>query len=192
MSEYVQSLEQSIRDHVSRNELHWNKSSHNQEVQNKKLDEIQNEINFYETYYKCSLIISLTLVFTCIVSFFIYLLATSVKGKGKFTFVKIFYSLNYIFFQNIKAKRGRQKSYLTEIDPTIGDFSNKDFEYYNWNAQSAYNYEIAMASTSDKSVTPIANLHLEDIIHSLNNNEPSSGSNATLNKKKSQSSLGSN
>lgn len=81
MSDYVQSLEQSIRDDVLRNEILWNKSSHNREFGNKKLDEIQNEINFYETYYKCSLIISLTLIFICIVSFFIYLLATSFKGK---------------------------------------------------------------------------------------------------------------
>lgn len=105
----------------------------------------------------------------------------------------MFSSLNSNFYsQNLKAKRRRQKSYLKEIDPTIGKFSNKDFEYFNWNAQSAYNYEIAVASTSDKSVTPIVNLNLEEIIHSINKNEPSSGSNASLNKKKSQSSMGSN
>jgi hypothetical protein len=60
----------------------------------------------------------------------------------------------------------RTKSYLSEIDNTIGEFSNKDFEDFNWTAQSAYKYEIAL--TPEKSLTPITNIHLEEIIHSMN------------------------
>ena len=48
-----------------------------------------------------------------------------------------------------------------EIDPSMGYFDD-----FNWTAQSAYNYEIAL--TPEKSLTPITNIHLEEIIHSMN------------------------
>ena len=69
-------------------------------------------------------------------------------------------------FNFIKGNLRRTKSYLSEIDDTIGKFSNKDFEDFNWTAQSAYKYEITLPP--ENSLTPITNVHLEDIIHSMN------------------------
>ena len=60
-----------------------------------------------------------------------------------------------------------------EIDPSWGYFENFERTF-----QSANNYDIAL--TPEKSLTPITNIHLEDIIHSMNKSQLPKKSDSSL------------